>query len=117
MKTQLQVSYQDIISLENLLAAWKEFLSGKRKKRDVQEFGRNLFDNIYTLHQELASLTYVHGGYQSFTVHDPKRRDIMLMILFYSPLIISGFCTTHYHAWRNFWKEFCAWQFIKTKFI
>lgn len=30
--------YEDIISVENLLAAWKEFVAGKRKKRDVQEF-------------------------------------------------------------------------------
>ena len=30
--------YERIISLENLLGAWKEFIGGKRMKTDVQEF-------------------------------------------------------------------------------
>ncbi|PIT94856.1 hypothetical protein COT98_02000, partial [Candidatus Falkowbacteria bacterium CG10_big_fil_rev_8_21_14_0_10_39_9] len=30
--------FEDIISLENLLLAWREFLSGKRRKLDVQAF-------------------------------------------------------------------------------
>lgn len=76
MKIQLAHTYQDIISLENLLAAWQEFIVGKRKKKDVQEFAFNLMDNIVSLHNDLATRTYRHGGYHSFFITDPKRRHI-----------------------------------------
>lgn len=33
-------------------------------------------DNIVSLHQDLTSHTYRHGGYESFFVNDPKRRHI-----------------------------------------
>jgi len=69
-------TYDDIISVENLLEAWKEFLRGKRKKQDVQEFQANLMHNILTLHHDLVSQTYCHGGYKHFKIADPKPRDI-----------------------------------------
>jgi RNA-directed DNA polymerase len=69
-------SYDDIISVENLLAAWREFLRGKRNKEDVQEFQYNLSDNIYKLHHDLKTKTYRHGKYYAFKINDPKPRDI-----------------------------------------
>lgn len=69
-------SYQNIISVENLLAAWQEFLRGKRKKHDVQEFGHNLMDNVLELHHELKDKMYVHGSYHAFNISDPKPRNI-----------------------------------------
>lgn len=69
-------SYDDIISVENLLLAWREFLNGKRKRKDVEEFSINLGDNILSLHQDLVGRTYRHGPYQAFKVNDPKPRDI-----------------------------------------
>ncbi|MBI5071942.1 group II intron reverse transcriptase domain-containing protein [Candidatus Falkowbacteria bacterium] len=68
--------FEDIISLENLFLAWQEFLVGKKGKRDVQIFARDLADNILALHEDLANKTYRHGGYESFYVNDPKRRHI-----------------------------------------
>ncbi|MCX6819807.1 MAG: reverse transcriptase/maturase family protein [Candidatus Adlerbacteria bacterium] len=69
-------TYEDIISPENLLAAWREFLKGKRSKQDVREFQYKLFDNMVALHEELKSKTYVHGGYYAFNISDPKPRNI-----------------------------------------
>lgn len=68
--------YNDIISCENLLVSWREFLRGKRKRKDVEEFSVNFIDNINFLHQELADGTYNHGGYCAFKINDPKQRDI-----------------------------------------
>jgi len=68
--------YQDIISVENLLAAWQEFLRGKRKKHDVQEFGHNLMDNVLELHRDLKNKMYTHGAYEAFNISDPKPRNI-----------------------------------------
>lgn len=76
MINKFQIKYEDIISLENLLLAWEEFLKGKRNKKDVQEFQFNLMDNILSLHSDLAKQSYKHGDYQAFKINDPKPRDI-----------------------------------------
>ncbi len=68
--------YEDVISVENLLAAWREFLPGKRSKPDVQEFARNLMTNLFNLHQSLVDMTYRPDPYQAFVINDPKKRNI-----------------------------------------
>ena len=70
------INFEKIISVENLLLAWKEFLRGKRNKKDVQEFQLHFMDNVLSLHQDLKNKTYVHGGYYAFKISDPKPRDI-----------------------------------------
>lgn len=35
MKIKLSHKFEDLISLENLLKAWEEFLVGKRSRKDV----------------------------------------------------------------------------------
>lgn len=69
-------TYNDTISVENLLYAWKEFKRGKTQKKDVQEFEMRLMENILLLHSSLMQKTYAHGGYEAFTISDPKKRDI-----------------------------------------
>src|SRR3989344_772536 len=75
-RVQFGHAYEDIISVENLLAAWKEFVRGKRKKRDVQEFQHALMDNVFALHRDLVAGTYKHGPYIAFKISDHKSRDI-----------------------------------------
>lgn len=75
-RIQFQHTYNHIISLENLLKAWKEFARGKRSRKDVQEFERNLMANIILLHRDLVAKTYTHSVYQAFKIADPKPRDI-----------------------------------------
>ena len=76
MKKKFLVSYDDIISMDNLLLAWHEFVKGKKSKPDVLNFSLHLFDNILQLHSDFANKTYQHGGYQSFYITDPKLRHI-----------------------------------------
>ncbi|MFA6397943.1 MAG: reverse transcriptase/maturase family protein [Candidatus Paceibacterota bacterium] len=68
--------YQDIISVENLLLAWKEFLVGKKFKKDVLDFERDLMSNILELHKELSEKNYRHSDYYAFNISDPKPRNI-----------------------------------------
>lgn len=75
-RIQFSHTYEDIISIENLLGAWREFIAGKRKKTDVQIFQRNLMDNLYELHEDLKNGNYHHGPYHAFCISDPKPRDI-----------------------------------------
>ena len=76
MKIRLIHKFEDIISLENLLSAWQEFLRGKRSRLDVQKFSFNLMDNVFSLHHDLLYQNYKHGGYEAFKINDPKPRDI-----------------------------------------
>lgn len=69
-------TYKDIISVENLLSAWKEFERDKRKKKDVQEFSLELMRNILSLNRELETKAYRHGRYIAFSINDPKPRSI-----------------------------------------
>lgn len=75
-KIQFIHKYDNIISLENLLEAWKEFSRGKKKKADVQIFERNLMQNIISLHQDLKMKVYKHSEYEAFNISDPKPRNI-----------------------------------------
>jgi len=69
-------TFNSIISLENLLISWQEFLKGKRKRKDVVRFSIKIIDNIIGLHNDLALKTYRHGFYHAFKINDPKPRDI-----------------------------------------
>ncbi|MDD5041533.1 MAG: reverse transcriptase domain-containing protein [Candidatus Peribacteraceae bacterium] len=68
--------FEQIISAENLFAAWEEFRRGKQNRKDVQEFERELEQNLFQLHRELAAGTYRHRPYSAFTICDPKQRRI-----------------------------------------
>ncbi|MFH0819890.1 MAG: hypothetical protein V1892_02560 [bacterium] len=76
MKIQLSHNFSEIIRVENLLEAWKEFEKGKKSRKDVQVFSLRLMDNIFLLHNDLFHHTYKHGEYQAFKINDPKPRDI-----------------------------------------
>src|SRR3989344_5697536 len=76
MKRQFVHIFGDIINIDNLLEAWKEFIRGKRKKSDVQEFSLKLMDNLFVLCEDLSSDKYKHGGYKAFNISDPKPRNI-----------------------------------------
>ena len=68
--------FDEMIAPERLFEAWYEFRKGKNNRRDVQDFCRHVEKNIFQLHRDLASGTYQHSPYESFFVHDPKRRHI-----------------------------------------
>jgi len=90
----LQKKYQDIISLENLFTAWEEFIIGKRKKQDVQEFSLSLTDNLIELHSELSSYAYQHGGYKALTFLTRSPATFTkrwLEIEFYTTLFIGNY--------------------------
>lgn len=68
--------FNQIISTENIVCAWEEFLCGKRGKYDVQVFSLTLMNNIFKLQRDLEEKRYVHGAYHAFKISDPKPRDI-----------------------------------------
>lgn len=76
MRIQFSHTYDNIISTENLFAAWREFLRGKRRKGDVQDFGYRISDNVLALYRDLKERRYTHGTYHAFNISDPKPRNI-----------------------------------------
>jgi RNA-directed DNA polymerase len=70
------MEYQNIISPKNLYESWREFLRGKKKRKDILEFSLNLSENILDLHRELTRKTYKHSNYSAFNISDPKPRNI-----------------------------------------
>lgn len=69
-------TFAQIISLDNLFLAWKNYRKGKRSKPDIREFEFRLEDNIFQLYEDLANCRYKPGGYQQFRITDPKSRMI-----------------------------------------
>src|SRR3989344_8503283 len=76
MLINMNHSYNDIISIKNLCEAWREFVRGKKFRRDVMEFSLNLSENIIRLHEDLKNRTYQHSVYKAFSINDPKPRSI-----------------------------------------
>ncbi len=70
------IEYCDIITFPNILEAWNDFVSGKRKREDVNEFAAHLVDNLLDLFDELKNGKYVHGLYDEYVICDPKKRVI-----------------------------------------
>jgi len=68
--------FNHIISLPNLLKAWKEFKKSKSSKKDVFNFEFNLENNLFALNQRLLDKTYEPSPYEAFFVYDPKKRHI-----------------------------------------
>src|SRR3989338_11367098 len=70
-------TYNDTITMENLLVTWEGFLRGKRHKKDVMEFELHLSENISALHRDLFHKTYIHGPFSGFLFPAPKPRRII----------------------------------------
>jgi retron-type reverse transcriptase len=68
--------YETLCSWDNLLLAYQKASRGKRGNSNVAAFEYRLEDNLLRLQGELQSLTYRPGAYNSFFIHEPKRRLI-----------------------------------------
>ena len=73
--------FKQIISLNNLFSAWREFKRNKSKRQDVRLFGFSLEDNLFALREELQNETYQPSKYTSFYIQDPKLRNIHKAII------------------------------------
>ncbi len=70
------MSFEDVSSTKALFAAWDKFRCGKRLRSDVLKYERHLEENIFALSESIVTGYYRHDAYVSFTIHDPKQRQI-----------------------------------------
>ncbi|WP_457571533.1 reverse transcriptase domain-containing protein [Desulfovulcanus sp.] len=68
--------WSQIVSWDNLLAAYMEAGRGKRCQADVLEFEWSLEENLIQTQNELTWHTWTPGRWREFYVHDPKKRLI-----------------------------------------
>lgn len=67
---------EKIAEKDNLLLAFYKAKRGKQCKKEVVSFGNNLDLNINKLHDEIINGNVSVGKYHSFTITDPKKRNI-----------------------------------------
>ena len=68
--------YEQICSIENLTAADRHASRGKSYQKGVQDHLKNREDNILRLHEMLINKMFVTSEYKTFTIFEPKRREI-----------------------------------------
>lgn len=68
--------YQQVYSFENLFVAYRAARRGKRSRPEVAAFEFNAEEELFALRDELRDKTYRPGPYDSFYIHEPKRRLI-----------------------------------------
>ena len=68
--------WPEVTSFANLLGAAEAAAAGKRKRPDVAAFLLNLEPRLVALRRELIDGTYRPGAYRTFTITDPKPRQI-----------------------------------------
>jgi len=68
--------YEQLVSFENLHSAFRKAAKGKGLRADCAEFSYGREREILLLQEELQAGTYRHGPYRSFTVRDPKVREV-----------------------------------------
>ena len=75
MKTYRNL-YPQVWDFENLYLAYRKARRGKRGRVPAAEFERIQDDELLALQDELRQRTYHPGPYNSFYIHEPKRRLI-----------------------------------------
>jgi len=68
--------WQHVCTFDNLYLAYERARRGKRQRPDVLRFGARLGENLLTLQEELVSLSWQPGAYQTRIVLEPKERII-----------------------------------------
>ena len=68
--------YTKLTSFQNLYKAYRKASKGKRGLSYVAAFEHQREENLFQLQEELLAKTYKPGTYDSFYIHEPKRRLI-----------------------------------------
>jgi RNA-directed DNA polymerase len=68
--------YSKIVTFENLLAASKKSMRGKKSKNSVTSFSFNLENELVLLKQQLENKSYCPRPYSQFEIKEPKVRQI-----------------------------------------
>ena len=68
--------FESIASFENLYRAYQRARRGKKSRASIDRFAFALEPELLHLRRELLDGTYLPGAFVTFTIHDPKTREI-----------------------------------------
>lgn len=68
--------YEQFVTFENLLKAYRKARKATGKSREAQEFAFRLEPELLCLQRELQAGTWTPSPYRYFTIYEPKRRTI-----------------------------------------
>ena len=71
--------YERLTNFKDIYEAYKRARKGKRKKNEVVKYEANLSAYLWNLQQRLEHECFHIGGYHSFTVYEPKEREIQAL--------------------------------------
>lgn len=79
---KLKNVYHLIYSPENLIKAQYKAQKGKGRRSEIENFNKNICENLNDLWDMLANEKYVPGDYRIKTIYEPKERIIMIAPFF-----------------------------------
>jgi len=71
--------FNKITTTENIQLAYYKARKGKRWQRKVQDFEKDLDNNIENIRQSLINKTFDTAGYRTKTIYEPKEREIFIL--------------------------------------
>ena len=95
--------FNQIVDYENLRLAWLKARKGKTAKKSVQNFSRNVNENLQIIHDRIILSPPVLSDYVQFKIFDPKER--MISVVPFSDRVI-------HHAIMNVLEPVFERQFI-----
>ncbi len=75
----IELTYDEVFTFENI---YKAHMRGRRAKRDkipLVKFEAAMLGNLYELYRKIEAGKFRLGGYNHFTVFEPKRREIQTL--------------------------------------
>jgi RNA-directed DNA polymerase len=103
----MQTLQEQLCKPENLWLAWQNAARGKRGRGATAAYELYLGDNLVQLRHELQTQTYQPGSYESFYIHEPKKR-LISAAPFYDRVA--------HHALSNLTTPFFERRFIPNSF-
>lgn len=83
----IETRFEDVFTYERLYQAHMRGRIAKRDKIPLVKFEATMNLNIYNLYSRLSDGSYKIRGYNHFTVHEPKRREIQTLL--YSDRVVQ----------------------------
>ena len=71
---RLKDKNEDVANIANFRTAFGQFSKGKQNRKRIQNFMKDLDDNLEVLMEEYAYETWESGGYRAKTIHEKKER-------------------------------------------
>lgn len=75
----IEATFDEVFTYENIYRAHMRGRLAKRDKKPLVKFESAMLGNLYEIFRKLGKGTFKLGGYNHFTVYEPKKREIQTL--------------------------------------